>query len=59
MFNVSQTMGRDAQQAAKRSWILVAAPLREQRGLPLQVKSLKQFSPKIQTFKRVLELICT
>ena len=34
VFSVSQTMGRDAQQAAKRLWMLVLAQLRGQRGLP-------------------------
>ena len=51
-------MGRDAQQAAKRLWILVAARIRGQRELLTLVKSLKKISPIMQTFKRVLELIC-
>ena len=56
--SVSQTMGRDAQQAAKR--LRIHWRHYEGKGLqpPPLVKLLKKFNPKMQAFKRVFELNC-
>ena len=56
---VSQTMGRDAQQAAKRLRIYCRdATTRAKGASALSAKSLKNFNPKMQAFKRVFELLC-
>ena len=57
---VSQTMGRDAQQAGKRLRIYCrdATTRAKKASAPLSAKSLKNFNPKMQSFKRVFELLC-
>ena len=54
---VSQTMGRDVQQAAKRLRIQWRN-FDGKRGFGPLFKSLIKFSPKMQAFKRVFELNC-
>ena len=60
---VSQTMGRDAQQAAKRLRIYCRDATKRAKEAsapppPLSAKSLKNFNPKMKAFKRVFELLC-
>ena len=59
---VSQTMGRDAKQAAKRRLQIYcrdATTMAKGASVPpLSAKSLKNFNSKMQAFKRVFELLC-
>ena len=59
---VFQTMGWDAKQAAKRHLqIYCRDATTRAKGAsvpPLSAKSLKNFNPKMQAFKRVIELLC-